>query len=75
MFPQYFLSGTFFPKTSLPAFLQPIIEFLPLTAVNDAMRSVAFEGVSLASCWEQLLILGIWGVVIYIITAKVFRWD
>jgi len=75
MFPQYFLSGTFFPKTSLPAFLQPIIKFLPLTAVNDAMRNVAFEGASLASCWPQLAILAGWGIVIYTLTARVFRWD
>ena len=75
MFPQYFLSGTFFSKTALPGFLQPIIKFLPLTAVNDAMRNVAFEGASLLSCWEQVLILLVWGIVIYIITAKVFRWE
>ena len=75
MFPQYFLSGTFFPKTALPAFLQPIIKFLPLTAANDAMRSVAFEGVSLAACWEQMAILGGWGILIYFITTRVFRWD
>lgn len=75
MFPQYFLSGTFFSKTALPAFLQPIIKFLPLTAVNDAMRNVAFEGASLISCWEQILILLGWGILIYILTAKVFRWE
>jgi ABC-2 type transport system permease protein len=75
MFPQYFLSGTFFSKTALPAFLQPIIKFLPLTAVNDAMRNVAFEGASLASCWEQILILLVWGIIIYAATVKVFRWD
>jgi ABC-2 type transport system permease protein len=75
MFPQYFLSGTFFPKTSLPAFLQPFIKFLPLTAVNDALRNVAFEGASLASCWPQILILLVWGLIIYTATAKVFRWE
>jgi ABC-2 type transport system permease protein len=75
MFPQYFLSGTFFPKTALPAFLHPIIKFLPLTAVNDAMRNVAFEGASLAACWEQILILLAWGIIIYAINAKVFRWE
>ena len=75
MFPQYFLSGTFFPKTALPAFLQPVIKFLPLTAVNDAMRNVAFEGASLLSCWSQILILLAWGVMIYFITARVFRWE
>ena len=75
MFPQYFLSGTFFPKSSLPAFLQPIIKLLPLTAVNDAMRNVAFEGSSLWSCWPQILVLIVWGVIIYFITARVFRWE
>lgn len=75
MFPQYFLSGTFFPRTALPAFLQPILKFLPLTAVNDAMRNVAFEGASLASCWEQILILFVWGILIYAVTSKVFRWE
>ncbi len=75
MFPQYFLSGTFFSRSALPEFLQPIIKFLPLTAVNDAMRNIAFEGASLASCWEQLLILTAWGLLIYIVTARVFRWE
>lgn len=75
MFPQYFLSGTFFPRTALPAFLQPILKFLPLTAVNDAMRNVAFEGASIAGCREQILILFVWGIIIYIVTAKVFRWE
>ena len=75
MFPQYFLSGTFFSRSALPAFLQPIIKFLPLTAVNDAMRNVAFEGASIATCWEQILILAVWGVLIYMVTAKVFKWE
>lgn len=75
MFPQYFLSGTFFPKTSLPASLQPVIKVLPLTAVNDAMRNVAFEGASLWSCWPQILILLVWGVIIYTLTARFFRWE
>ena len=75
MFPQYFLSGTFFPKSALPAFLQPLIKILPLTALNDAMRNVAFEGATLASCWPQILVLFVWGIIIYFITAKTFRWE
>lgn len=75
MFPQYFLSGTFFPKSALPAGLQPFLKFLPLTALNDAMRSVAFEGASLVSTWPQLAVLSVWGIVIYAITSKVFRWE
>ncbi|HEV7621526.1 MAG TPA: ABC transporter permease [Flavisolibacter sp.] len=75
MFPQYFLSGTFFSKNALPDFLQPVIKFLPLTAVNDAMRNVAFEGTTLYSCWPQIIILIVWGILIYTITAKTFRWE
>lgn len=75
MFPQYFLSGTFFPKTVLPAAVQPFIQFLPLTAFNDALRNVAFEGMGLWSCWPQMLVLTVWGVVVYAATAKFFRWE
>ncbi|MDQ3278747.1 MAG: ABC transporter permease [Bacteroidota bacterium] len=75
MFPQYFLSGTFFPKTALPSAVQPFIKFLPLTAFNDALRNVAFEGMGLWSCWPQILVLLVWGVVVYAATAKFFRWD
>jgi ABC-2 type transport system permease protein len=75
MFPQYFLSGTFFPRQSLPALLQPILKFLPLTAINDSMRNVAFEGASLLSCWPQILVLTIWGLIIYTVTARIFRWE
>jgi ABC-2 type transport system permease protein len=75
MFPQYFLSGTFFPKSLLPHFLQPLIQILPLTALNDALRNVSFEGASLTSCWPQMLVLTIWGIIVYAVTAKVFRWE
>ncbi|MDB5196141.1 MAG: transporter permease, partial [Flaviaesturariibacter sp.] len=75
MFPQYFLSGTFFPRSGLPESIQPIIKYLPLTALNDAMRNVAFEGASLSSCWQQILILLVWGIAVYAVTIKVFRWE
>jgi len=75
MFPQYFLSGTFFPKTALPAAMQPLLQFLPLTALNDSLRNVAFEGLSLWSCWPQMLVMVVWGVVVYAITAKFFKWE
>jgi len=75
MFPQYFLSGTFFAKSALPAGLQSVINYLPLTALNDAMRNVAFEGSSLLSCWREISILGVWGIVIYALAVRVFKWE
>ena len=75
MFPQYFLSGTFFPKTALPSAMQPVLQFLPLTALNDSLRNVAFEGLSLWSCWPQMLTMLVWGIAVYAVTAKFFKWD
>ncbi|RYY98507.1 MAG: ABC transporter permease [Chitinophagaceae bacterium] len=75
MFPQYFLSGTFFSREALPGFLQPVIRFLPLTALNDAMRNVAFEGAGLTSCLPEIGVLLAWGFLIFFATVKVFRWE
>src|SRR5450432_1388935 len=75
MFPQYFLSGTFFPKSALPAGIQPFLKYLPLTALNDAMRKVSFEGLHIWQTGSEVAILTGWCVVIYAIAIKVFRWD
>lgn len=75
MFPQYFLSGTFFQKSLLPESLQGIIKFLPLTSLNDGLRKLSFEGLHLSSLGPELLNLVIWCVVVYAIAIKVFKWE
>ncbi len=39
------------------------------------MRSVAFEGAGLADVGDQLLILLLWGIGIYIVAVKTFKWE
>lgn len=73
--PQFLLAGTFFPIEVFPSWLQPLCRILPLTYFNDAMRNIAFEGASLVSCWPQIGALLIWGVVVYAVAIKVFRWE
>jgi ABC-2 type transport system permease protein len=73
--PQFLLAGTFFSIDTFPKWLQPICRVLPLTHLNDAMRNVAFEGSHLIDCGKQLGILGLWGIGIYTIAIKVFRWE
>jgi ABC-2 type transport system permease protein len=75
MFPQYFLSGTFFPKTALPQSIQGSIKLLPLTALNDAMRKVSFEGAGLWDIRSQLLLLAVWCIIVYAVAIKVFKWE
>ncbi|WP_316805011.1 ABC transporter permease [Pedobacter nototheniae] len=73
--PQFLLSGTFFSIEAFPSWLQPISRALPLTYLNDAMRKVAFEGQGLWDVKQQILILIIWGIGIYAVAVKVFKWE
>jgi ABC-2 type transport system permease protein len=73
--PQFLLAGTFFSIEAFPSWLQPICKLLPLTYFNDAMRKIAFEGAHLQDCGQQIGILLIWGIVVYAIAIKVFKWE
>lgn len=85
--PQFLLSGTFFSIEAFPHWLQIIAKLLPLTYLNMAMRSVAFEGVHfwnvttdlpLGSAHYQLpviFILLLWGIIVYTFAIKVFKWE
>lgn len=73
--PQFLLAGTFFPVENFPSWLQPLCNILPLTHLNQAMRNVAFEGAHLTDCGPQLQYLLIWGIVLYAVAIKVFRWE
>jgi len=73
--PQFLLAGTFFPISVFPKWLQGFCNILPLTHFNNAMRNISFEGASFISCWQDVGVLLIWGVVIYATAIKVFRWE
>lgn len=73
--PQFLLSGTFFPIEAFPAWLQPISRVLPLTFLNDAMRKVAFEGAIFQDIQWDLFWLVVWGIGVYIVAIRVFKWD
>lgn len=73
--PQFLLSGTFFGIEVFPSWLQPLCKALPLTYLNDAMRKVAFEGASLVDISPQLGIITLWGILIYALAVKFFRWE
>lgn len=73
--PQFLLAGTFFSIDVFPTWLQPFCRVLPLTHFNDAMRQIAFEGAHLADCAKQIGILSLWGIAIYALAIKVFKWE
>ena len=73
--PQFLLAGTFFSIDNFPKWLQPLCKVLPLTHLNNAMRNVAFEGAHLNDCLKEIGIISLWGVVVYAIAIRVFRWE
>lgn len=73
--PQMLLSGTFFPITVFPTWLQTCCKILPLTHFNLAMRKISFEGASIIDSWQNISILGLWTIGIYFVVLKVFKWE
>jgi ABC-2 type transport system permease protein len=75
VFPMLFLSGTFFPRFLMPEWLQSVTNFLPLTPVIDGLRLLTTEGKTLLDIGPQLGLIALWGVVIYAIAFRVFKWE
>jgi ABC-2 type transport system permease protein len=73
--PQFLLAGTFFSIDNFPKWLQPFCRALPLTYLNDALRKIGFEGANFWDVRSDLLLLLLWGVVIYAIAGKTFKWE
>ena len=74
MLPMWIFSGVFFSASRFPDALQPFIQALPLTAVNDALRASMLEGASLARLTPELAIIGGWLVVSFLLAVRLFRW-
>jgi ABC-2 type transport system permease protein len=71
--PMMFLSGVFFPTDTLPDVLQEVVRFLPLTPLIEALRMVSLDGDSILATGPQLLLLGGWVMVSFLIAARSFR--
>ena len=74
-FPMMFLSGVFFPITTLPSWLQTAVHVLPLTWLTDAMHRVMNDGAGLSEIALDCLVLAGWAVLTFAIATWRFRWD
>jgi ABC-2 type transport system permease protein len=75
MLPMWLLSGTFFSSERFPQLLQPFIQALPLTALNNVLRALMNEGTSLSSNWLPIAILVAWCLISFVVALKIFRWQ
>jgi len=73
--PMLFLSGVFFPRDAMPELLRSITGFMPLTYVNEALRGVMNEGATLFDLGPQLLGMGVWAVITFVIAVRLFKWE
>jgi ABC transporter DrrB family efflux protein len=74
MLPMWLLSGSFFSYERFPEVIHPVIQALPLTALNDAMRAVMNEGASVLSTLPQVGVLAAWGALGFLLALRFFRW-
>jgi ABC-type multidrug transport system permease subunit len=75
MLPMFVLSGVFFAASRYPDAMQPFIQALPLTALNDALREVYSGATSLAGLGTEMLILLAWTVGSFVLALRAFRWQ
>jgi ABC-2 type transport system permease protein len=73
--PMMFLSGVFFPRDAMPDFLANITQFMPLTYIVEALRAVVNNGSSLTSLGPQLLGMGVWAAITFVLAVRLFRWE
>jgi ABC-type multidrug transport system permease subunit len=74
MMPLWIFTGVFFSYERFPAIVQPVIKALPLTALNDALRSTILEGASLASQTGRIAVVIAWGAISFALALRWFRW-
>lgn len=75
MLPMWLLSGTFFSSARFPEIFQPFIKALPLTALNESLRSVMNDGAGLSANWAAFSILLAWCLLSFAVALKIFRWQ
>ncbi len=74
MLPMWIFSGVFFSAERFPDALQPFIQALPLTAVNDALRASMLEGAGWDRLAPELGIVAAWMVASFVLAVQLFRW-
>lgn len=67
-------SGIFFATSHFPAGLRKVVAFLPLSALNDALRGIINHGAALTDLKMPLAILGVWAIATFLAGFRLFRW-
>jgi len=71
--PSMFVTGVFYPLSSLPNWMRAIAYCIPLTYANDAMRIVMIKGQGLHAISNDLIILSLFAIVTFTLGVHLFR--
>jgi ABC-2 type transport system permease protein len=74
MLPMWILCGVFFSSERFPEAVQPLINLLPLTALNQLLRGIILEGKTFLSLWPQGGILAAYAATTFGLALRMFKW-
>lgn len=72
-FPMMFLSGTFFPISIMPEYLQTFAHVLPLFYVVEGLNNVMVYG-NYSAALVDIAITAVIAIIIFVAAAKLFKW-
>lgn len=72
--PMAFLSGSFGPRTDLPAFLRAVADVLPLTYFLKIVNGVYLNGESLFADPGAVAVVAAWGLAGVVVARRRFSW-
>jgi ABC-2 type transport system permease protein len=72
-FPMMFLSGTFFPVSAMPMYLQGVAHVLPLFYLIDGLTNVMIYGNYAPALYDAGLIL-VLSIIVFALAVRFFRW-
>jgi len=73
MLPGMILSGFIFPRETMPAIIRWVGGTLPLTYFLEIVRGIVTKGVGIDYLWNSVIALGVFGIVVFIVSAFAFR--
>src|SRR3990172_2059912 len=73
-FPMMFLGRSYFPLDP-PTALVPVVEAIPLTHLNDALREVVNHGGGSGELWLSWAVLAAWIAGGFLLSVRLFRWQ
>jgi ABC-2 type transport system permease protein len=73
MLPSILLSGFVFPREAMPPVMYYMGYAVPLTYFLKILRGIALKGIGMEYLWGEVLLLAIFGLVVFTLSAKRFQ--